>query len=88
MPGRRAGSLYQDSVATEMVYILDNADARFAVVEDQEQVDKLLEISERLPKLEQIIYEDPRGMRHYDQPFLHVYADVQQAREAIRRSPS
>jgi long-chain acyl-CoA synthetase len=71
--------LYQDSVATEMAYILDNADARFAVVEDQEQVDKLLEIREGLPKLEQIIYEDPRGMRHYDQPFLRVYADVQQA---------
>jgi long-chain acyl-CoA synthetase len=71
--------LYQDSVATEMAYILDDADARFAVVEDQEQVDKLLEIRERLPKLEQIIYEDPRGMRHYRQPFLRPYADVQQA---------
>ena len=44
--------LYQDAVATEMAYILDNADARFAVVEDQEQVDKLLEIRERLPRLE------------------------------------
>jgi long-chain acyl-CoA synthetase len=69
--------LYQDSVATEMAYILDNADARFAVVEDQEQVDKLLEIREGLPKLEKIIYKDTRGMRHYSQPFLHAYADVQ-----------
>jgi len=71
--------LYQDSIATEMAYILDNADARFAIVEDQEQVDKLLEIRDGLPKLEQIIYKDPRGMRHYDQPFLRAYADVQQA---------
>ena len=71
--------LYQDSIADEMAFILDDADVRFAVVEDQEQVDKLLEIKDRLPKLEQIIYEDPRGMRHYDQPFLHAYTDVQAA---------
>ncbi|HYL19338.1 MAG TPA: AMP-binding protein [Burkholderiales bacterium] len=75
--------LYQDSIATEMAYILDNADARFAIVEDQEQVDKLLEIREGLPKLERIIYKDPRGMRHYDQPFLRAYADVQQAGRAF-----
>ncbi len=71
--------LYQDSVAQEMAYILDNADVRFAVVEDQEQIDKLLEIKDRLPRLEKIIYEDTRGMRHYGQPFLHAYADVQRA---------
>ena len=69
--------LYQDSIADEMAFILDNADVRFAVVEDQEQVDKLLEIKDRLPKLQQIIYEDGRGMRHYLQPFMHRYADVQ-----------
>jgi long-chain acyl-CoA synthetase len=71
--------LYQDAVADEMAYIMDNADVRFAVVEDQEQVDKLLEIKQRLPKLEHILYEDPRGMRHYGEPFLHAYADVQKA---------
>ena len=42
--------MYQDSVAAEMAYILDNADARFAIVEDQEQVDKLLEILRRLSR--------------------------------------
>src|SRR4249920_3558270 len=52
--------LYQDAVANEMIYILDDADVRIAVVEDQEQVDKLLEIKDRLPKLEQIVYKDPR----------------------------
>ena len=72
--------LYQDAIADEMAYILDNADVRFAVVEDQEQVDKLLEIKHRLPRLETIVYEDPRGMRNYTQAFLHRYAEVQRAR--------
>jgi long-chain acyl-CoA synthetase len=69
--------LYQDAIADEMAYILDNAEVRCAVVEDQEQVDKLLEIKHRLPRLESIVYEDPRGMRNYKQPFLHLYRDVQ-----------
>ncbi|MFQ5765462.1 MAG: AMP-binding protein, partial [Rhodospirillales bacterium] len=69
--------VYQDSVADEMQYILEHAEARFAVVEDQEQVDKLLEIKDRTPALETIVYKDPRGLRNYDQPFLHRYAEVQ-----------
>ena len=69
--------LYQDAVADEMAYILDDADVRFAIVEDQEQVDKLLEIRHRLPKLETIVYKDSRGMRNYDQAFLHRYDEVQ-----------
>ena len=69
--------LYQDAVADEMAYILDDADVRFAVVEDQEQVDKLLEIKDRLPKLEVIVYDDPRGMRNYAQGYLHALAQVQ-----------
>ena len=70
--------LYQDSVAEEMQYILDHTEAPFVLVEDQEQVDKVLEIMERCPHLRTIIYEDPRGLRHYDQPFLHEYAKVQE----------
>ena len=70
--------LYQDSVADEMAYVLDNADIKIALVEDQEQVDKLLEIRDRCPKLEHIIYDDTRGLRHYDQPFLHHYEKIQQ----------
>ncbi|MEK9672539.1 MAG: AMP-binding protein [Rhodospirillaceae bacterium] len=69
--------VYQDSVAEEMQYVLEHAECRFAVVENQEQVDKLLEVRDRLPKLETIIYHFPRGMRHYTQDFLHLYADVQ-----------
>ena len=62
--------LYQDAVAEEMIYPLRQAEVRFAVAEDQEQVDKLLEIKERCGSLEEILYDDPRGLRHYAQPFL------------------
>jgi len=69
--------VYQDSVADEMAFVMDHAEARFAVVEDQEQVDKLLEIRERCPKLEEIVFSDARGLRHYKQDFLHGFAAVQ-----------
>jgi len=62
--------LYQDSIEKEMQYILDHAEARFAVVEDQEQVDKLLHVKDQCPRLEYIIYDDPRGLRHYKEPWL------------------
>jgi long-chain acyl-CoA synthetase len=71
--------LYQDSVAEEMAFVLANADVRIAVVEDQEQVDKLLEVKELCPRLERIVYDDPRGLRHYDPSLLRGYADVQAA---------
>jgi long-chain acyl-CoA synthetase len=63
--------LYQDAVSAEMLFVLQDAEVRFALVEDQEQVDKLLEIKDQLPALEHIVYDDPRGMRHYTQTFLH-----------------
>ena len=63
--------LYQDAVADEMLFVLRDAEIRFAFVEDQEQVDKLLEIRDQLPQFEHLLYDDPRGMRHYTQPFLH-----------------
>ncbi len=69
--------LYQDSVAEEMVYVLTDAEVHFAIVEDQEQVDKLLEIRSRCPKLEHIIFDDPRGLRHYTQDFLHDFGGIQ-----------
>jgi long-chain acyl-CoA synthetase len=56
-----------------MAFVFDNAEIRFAVVEDQEQVDKLLEIRESVAHLERIFYDDPRGLRHYDQPGLASY---------------
>ena len=78
--------LYQDSVAEEMIHVLTNADVRFAVVEDQEQTDKLLEIHERCPNLEHIIYEDPRGMQHYEHKLLHRFSTVQEKGETYHRN--
>jgi len=80
--------IYQDSIAEEMAFVLDHAEVRYAVAEDQEQVDKLLAIKERCPRLETVIFSDPRGMRHYGQPFLHAYETVQQrGREFARSDP-
>src|SRR6185295_9603858 len=62
--------LYQDAAAAELVFPLVNAEVAFAVVEDQEQVDKLLEVRERCPRLERVWYEDPRGLRNYQEPGL------------------
>src|SRR5436305_2096428 len=68
--------VYQDAIADEMAYVLDHAEVRFAIAEDQEQVDKLLVIKERCPLLETVIYCDPRGLRHYPASYLHCYEDV------------
>lgn len=68
--------LYQDSVADEMAFVLEHADVRFAVVEDQEQVDKVQSIADRLPRLQKIIYDDPRGLERYDPANLHALADL------------
>ena len=62
--------LYQDAAAGEFVFPIVNAEVAFAVVEDQEQVDKLLEIRPQCPALQRIWYDDPRGLRHYDEPGL------------------
>jgi long-chain acyl-CoA synthetase len=62
--------LYQDAVAGEFVFPVTNAEVRFAIVEDQEQADKMLEVRERCPQLERIWYDDPRGMRKYAEPGL------------------
>jgi len=79
--------IYQDSIAEEMAFVLDHAEVRFAVAEDQEQVDKLVAIKERCPLLERVIFSDPRGMRHYDQPWLDDYAEVQErGRELARKA--
>ena len=77
--------MYQDSVAKELRFVVDHAEVRFAIAEDQEQVDKLLELKEQCPSLEVVLYDDPRGMRHYDQPFLHSYASVQERGRAFAR---
>ncbi|MEK0416594.1 MAG: hypothetical protein RI949_600 [Pseudomonadota bacterium] len=69
--------LYQDAVSAEFVYPINNADVRFAVVEDQEQVDKMLEIREQCPQLQHIWFDDPRGLRNYEEPGLSSMDDLQ-----------
>src|SRR5438105_1952239 len=57
--------MYQDAPAAEFVYVLNNAEIAYAIVEDQEQVDKVLEAMPQVPSLKQIYYDDPRGLRNY-----------------------
>src|SRR3954469_10513095 len=65
--------LYQDAPAAEMAFPIQNAEISHAIVEDQEQVDKLLEILPSCPSLRHIYYDDPRGLRHYAHPQLQAY---------------
>jgi long-chain acyl-CoA synthetase len=69
--------LYQDSIEKELQYIVDHAEARFAVVEDQEQVDKLRHVKGQCPHLEYVVYDDARGMRAYEEPWLVSLAHLQ-----------
>ncbi len=69
--------LYQDAIEKELEYIIKHSEAKFVVAEDQEQVDKMLVLKEKVPSMEMILYDDPRGMRHYNQPFLKSFMEVQ-----------
>ena len=77
--GGVAVPVYQDSIAAELVYVLNHAEISVIVAEDQEQVDKILSLNDKLPRLELIIYDDPRGLRHYEAPSLKSFEDVQVA---------
>ena len=77
--------VYQDSVAEEMAYVLEHAEVRIAIVEDQEQVDKVISVSDRLPRLERMIYDEGRGLAGYDSARLHAFDRVQElGREEMR----
>ncbi|MGH8708254.1 MAG: AMP-dependent synthetase/ligase, partial [Burkholderiales bacterium] len=81
--------LYQDAAAAEMAFPIQNAEIARALAEDQEQVDKLLEILPKCPTLKHIVYDEPRGMRHYAQPELTSYdALLETGRAALRRDPA
>ena len=83
--GAKAVCLYPDMTAQEMQYILGHSDAVFFVGEDQEQIDKILEIRDRVPKIRKAIYWDPRGMWHYHDPFLMQFTEVQQLGRAYEK---
>ncbi|HMA87205.1 MAG TPA: AMP-binding protein [Burkholderiales bacterium] len=81
--------LYQDAVAAEMAFPIENAEIRHALAEDQEQVDKLLEILPRCPMLEHIYFDDARGLRKYTQPQLTSYDRLREIGAAShRRDPA
>jgi long-chain acyl-CoA synthetase len=81
--------LYQDAVATEMAFPIQNAAITHAVAEDQEQVDKLLEILPQCPGLKRIYYDEPRGLRHYAQPQLMSCDKLLEiGLESYRRDPA
>ena len=76
-------ALYQDAAAAECVFPINNAEVRFAFAEDQEQVDKLLEIREQCPQLANIYFDDPRGLRKYEEPGLVSVEDLLAAGKAF-----
>ncbi|MGB7690469.1 MAG: AMP-binding protein [Pseudolabrys sp.] len=76
--------VYADAVADELAYVLAHADVRFAAVEDQEQVDKILSVMQRVPKLEMMFYDETRGLRDYDHSRLRSMGDIiEEGRKAL-----
>ena len=80
--------VYADSVADEMAYVLAHAEATVAVVENQEQVDKVASIADRLPKLAHMVYDEPRGLRDYDRAKLSWIDDVQKVGRETLTDPA
>jgi long-chain acyl-CoA synthetase len=80
--------LYQDAIHNELRYIVDHSECRFALAEDQEQADKLMHLKEEIPRIEYIIYDDPRGLKNYEYDWLISYEDVKEmGRKFDRENP-
>jgi long-chain acyl-CoA synthetase len=80
--------LYQDCLPEEIAYIVDHSDARFVVCETQEEVDKVLAVRDRCPKVERIFWDDPKGMRNYRDPMLMPLTEVMRlGREVAQERP-
>ena len=87
--GGRSVPVYQDSIAKELAFVLHHAEVTVVVAEDQEQVDKILALKDQLPKLRLMVYDDPRGMIHYQADWVKSFADVQAlGRERAAREPA
>ena len=81
--------VYADAVADELAYVLADAEVRLAAVEDQEQVDKILSVVARMPRLAEIVYDEPRGLRDYDHARLHPIDDlIRDGHEALAHDPT
>jgi long-chain acyl-CoA synthetase len=86
--GGIAVPVYQDAIAEELAFVLEHAETSVVVAEDQEQVDKILSLKDRLPRLRLLVYDDPRGLRHYREPLLQSFEAVEAAgREFGARDP-
>ena len=80
--------VYADAVADEMAYVLDHAEVSMAAVQDQEQVDKLISIKDRVTSLTHILYDEPRGLRDYDHSRLHpISAVIEMGRVLQKQGP-
>ena len=75
--------IYRDALDDEVVYLLTYSGARVVFAEDEEQVDKLLALEDRIPSVEKIVYSDPRGIRKYDDPRLLSVTDLVAAADAL-----
>ena len=84
--GGTAVPLYQDSIAAELVFVLNHAEISVVMAEDQEQVDKILSLRAELPHLELVVYDDPRGLRHYAAEGLRSFDELQAAGGAFGAS--
>ena len=81
--------VYADAVAEDLSFVLAHAEVRYAAVEDQEQIDKILSVKERLPKLDQMVYDEERGLRDYDHSHLRSIDDViEDGRKALAGDPT
>ncbi len=75
--GGKSIGIYQDSIVKEVAYIITHSDAKFLIVEDQEQVDKVIELWPELHTVEKVIYYDPKGLRNYTEPYLMYFPEVE-----------
>jgi len=81
--------LFQDSLIDEVQYIIDHSDAMLMVGEGQEEVDKCLRIKDKCPKLKKMLWDDPKGMRGYDDPILISLKEVMRMGEILdKKEPS
>ncbi len=83
--GGKSIGIYQDSIVNEVAYIVTHSDAKFLVVEDQEQVDKIIELWPQLHTVEKVIYYDPKGLRNYTEPYLMYFAEVEELGRAFEK---
>ncbi|HEY6004564.1 MAG TPA: AMP-binding protein, partial [Anaeromyxobacter sp.] len=83
--GAASVGIYQDSNLTEVAYVIDHCDASVVIAEDQEQVDKILDMLEKLPKVRHVVFTDPRGLRKYQHPALLPFEAVEEKGRALAK---